>query len=204
MIDMRITSGRSAFLDLKIAQAKLDLAVRGAIRDLAREYRNKLLGELRSTKRGKQYAKRTGRKVYRRVRKTITLGNQTRTGRVVAEARANVGTYTASAPGEAPAIATGTMQRAIRTKIGGKRGAFSARVFADRGTAFYRHFLEFGTGPRTTRRAKLFNGKSKKQRAVSRASSDVLAPRPVFTPLQRSLTRDLEAKVAAAVAGFGR
>lgn len=204
MIDMRITSGRTAFLDLKIAQGKLDQAIRQSIRDLAREYRNKLLGELRSSKRGRRYAKRSGRAVYRRVRATVTIGNQKRTGRVIRAARANVGTYTASAPGEAPAVATGTMQRAIRTKIGGRNGAFSARVFADRGTAFYRHFLEFGTGPRVTRRAKLVNGKSRKQRAVARASAGSLAPRPVFSPLQSRLTRDLEARVAQAVAGFGR
>jgi len=204
MIDMRITSGRSAFLDLKIAQGKLDQAIRKDIRDLAREYRNKLVSELRANKKGRRYAKRAGRSVYKRVRKTVTIGNQTRTGRVVAAARASVANYTASAPGEAPAVATGTMLRAIRTKVGGRRGTFSARVFADRGTAFYRHFLEFGTGPRVTRRAKLVNGKSRKQRAVARASAGALAPRPVFTPLQARLTRDLEARVEQSVASFGR
>ena len=38
MIDIRVTTGRTAFLDLLIDQRKLDEAIRTSIRGLAREY----------------------------------------------------------------------------------------------------------------------------------------------------------------------
>lgn len=194
MIDLQITSGRTAFLDLLVEQKKLDAAIRLSVRALAREYRNKLVAQLRAPKSGRTYAARDGRRAYRRTKGVVRrLSISTRK-------------YRASAPGQAPAVQTGTMLRAIRTKVGGRKGPYSARIFADRGSAFYRHFLEFGVGKRNIRRGMQFDGNSRKQRLRGRlqASSGAVAPRPVFSPLQTSLSRELEARIRAAVQGFGR
>ena len=206
IVDLKITGGRTAFLDLLTAQKKMESDIRTAIVSLAREYKGKVAAEFRSAKSGRRYARRDGRATYRRQRVTVTLGNQTKSARLARKVSVATGTYTASAPGQAPAVQTGTMLRSLRTKIGGKRGPFSARVFADRGTAFYRHFLEFGTGKRMIGRGKQISGKSRKQslRARNTASAGILAPRPVFSPLQTVLNRELTTRVAAAVAGFGR
>ncbi len=194
MIDIRITTGRTAFLDLLIEQKKLDEAIRLSVRGLAREYRAKLLGHLRAPKSGRLYAARKERATYRRTKGVVR--------------RLSVATkrVRASAPGQAPAVSTGTLVRSVRTKIGGKGGAYSARIFADRKTAFYRHFLEFGVGARQIRRGRQFDGKSKKQRLRARnaASSGAVAPRPVWSPLQAQMTAELEARVRAAVQGFAK
>jgi hypothetical protein len=194
VIDIRVTTGRTAFLDLLIDQRKLDAAIREAVRGLAREYRQRLVAQLRAPKAGRTYAARDQRGTYRRTKGVVR--------------RLSVSTkrYRASAPGQAPAVQTGTMLRSIKTKIGGRGGAYSARIFADRRTAFYRHFLEFGVGQRQIRRGKQFDGKSKRQRLRARnvASSGAVAPRPVWSPLQTSMSRDLQARVLAAVQGFAR
>lgn len=194
MIDIRVSAGRTAFLDLLIDQRKLDAEIRSAIRGLAREYRQRLVSQLRAPKSGRTYAAREQRGTYRRTKGVVR--------------RLSVGTkrYRASAPGQAPAVQTGTLVRSVRTKIGGKGGAYAARIFADRKTAFYRHFLEFGVGQRQIRRGRQFDGAGKRQRLRLRnaASSGAVAPRPVWSPLQAALSRDLQSRVLAAVQGFAR
>lgn len=188
-IEMRITQGRSTFLDLKIQQGKLEQDVRAAVREMTAAYRARIVAELRAPKGGRQYGARASRAFYRRVRTNVTLfggaqGSFRRVTRVQGKTRA----YTASKPGQAPASFTGTLARSVRTKV--KGGGFRARVFADKGTAFYRHFLEFGTGPRSTRRPRRFVG--------------ALAARPIWSRLQAEIERELPRRVLAAVDKFQR
>lgn len=187
---MRVTQGRTAFLDLQIAQKKLDQTLRTEIRTLTREYRGKLVAALRAPKKGRIYSARAQRRAYGK------------TGGFFGRRSVATKKYRASAPGEAPAVQTGTLLRSIRTKVGGKLGPFSARVFANRRLAFYRHFLEFGVGSRKIRRGREVRGKRRVIRERFGASSGSVAPRPVFSPLQAQLTRDLQQRVLKAVQEF--
>jgi hypothetical protein len=188
-LDMRITQGRTVFLDLLVQQRRLDGDVRKAIREMTATYRARVVAELRSAKSGKKYGARSSRAFYRRVRTSVTLfggaqGSFRRATRVKGKTRA----YTASAPGQAPAVFTGTLARSVRTKVRGK--GWQARVFADKGTAFYRHFLEFGTGPRSTKRPRRFVG--------------ALAKRPIWSRYQAQIERELPQRVLTAIERFQR
>lgn len=188
---LRVTQGRTAFLDLMIQQARLEQDVREAVRDLTGTYRARLIAELRAAKSGRRYGARRARAFYRRQRRTVTLfggakGSYRAAVRVTRRTRA----YTASAPGQAPAVFTGALARAVRSKIPARGKGWSARVYTDRGTAFYRHFLEFGTGPRQTRRP--------------RRNVGALAPRPIWSKYQMQIEKELPAHVLAAVDRFQR
>lgn len=188
-IEMRITQGRTVFLDLLVQQRRLEDDVRKSIREMTAAYRARVVGELRAAKSGKAYGARTRRAFYRRVRTSVTLfggaqGSFRRATRVTGKTRA----YTASAPGQAPAVFTGTLARSVRTKVRGR--GWQARVFADKGTAFYRHFLEFGTGPRRTKRPRRFVG--------------ALARRPIWSRYQAQIERELPQRVLAAIERFQR
>lgn len=193
MITMKIT-GRETFLDLQIAGRRLDETLRTAVKDLARRYEAELKNELRRPKSGKAYGAQSSRSAFRRSsRKTVIFG---RTANVRTVVRRSVKTkaYRASAPGEAPASFTGTELRSIKVKTRG----YGATIFADRGTAFYRHFLEFGTKARTQR--------TQRGKAVNRNVGRI-APRPVFSPLQARLDVDMQDRVERAVdlfVAFGR
>lgn len=190
-LDMRITQGRTAFLDLAIQGARLDQDVRAAVRALANEMRDRVIAELRSPKSGKQYGARSGRSFYRRQRRSVELfGGKRGSYSAAVLTKKRTKAYTASAPGQAPATFTGTLARAVRAKIPGKGKGWSARVYADRGTAFYRHFLEFGTGPRATRRP--------------RRSVGALAARPIWSRRQAQIARVLPQVVLVAVERFQR
>lgn len=198
MITGRFTEGRSSFLDLAIESRRLDETIRSAIQDLARQYEAKLKMSLQAPKGGRVYGESRGRRVYeRRTVKAEVFGKKVRykatTSRLV-----TAGGRRASAPGQAPAVFTGSMLRSIRTAVPSKGKGYSARVFADRKIAFYRHFLEFGTAERVQRSGP-YGSKNKRVGRV--------APRPVFSPLQAALERELDARVARAVelfATFGR
>lgn len=188
-VDLRITQGRTVFLDLLVQRARLDEDVRKSVREMTASYRQRIVAELRAAKSGKQYGGRTSRAFYRRVRREVTLfggarGSYRAAVRVTKRTRA----YTASRPGEAPALLTGTLARSVRTKT--KAKGWQARVFADRGTAFYRHFLEFGTGARATRRP--------------RRNVGALAPRPIWSRYQAQIERELPQRVLAALDRFQR
>lgn len=189
MISGTIT-GRATFLDLQIESRRLDETIRTAIRDLSRDYNAKLIAELRRPKGGKTYGANKGRRTYARQKvKSTVFGRKVAYTAVVKQVRPT-NAYRASAPGEAPAVHTGAEVNAVRIKFPSKGKGYSARIYADRGTAFYRHFLEFGTRPRVqaTWRGKAVN------RRVGR-----IAPRPVFSPLQSQLQIDLGARVQRAV-----
>lgn len=131
------------------------------VSQLAKEAKADARAALRGSRSGRRYGGGNDRSVYKLVKRRAVLGS--------ARTRA----YTASAPGEAPARRTGTLLRAIRSaRVKGKRGAdagFTFFVFADRRTAFYQRFLEFG---------------------VRRFG---IAPRPLFGPLQDRYQRRLVA-----------
>lgn len=189
MVDLRITQGRTAFLDLQLQGAKLDQDVRTAVREMAASYRARVVADLRAPKSGRQYGARNARSFYRKQRKTVQLLGGKR-GSYMATVRSTKRTraYTASAPGQAPAVFTGTLARSVRSKVPAKGKGWSARVFASRATAFYRHFLEFGTAPRATKRP---------ARNVGR-----VAPRPIWSRYQAEIERELPARVLTALDKF--
>ena len=193
MIDLKI-SGRETFLDLQIAARRLDETLRTAVRDLAKRFEADLKNELRRPKSGKTYGGQSSRAAFRRSsRKTVIFG-RTANVRTVVRRTVKTRAYRASAPGEAPASFTGTELRSIRVKA----KAYGATIFADRGTAFYRHFLEFGTKQRTQR--------TQRGKAVNRRVG-AIAPRPVFSPLQARLDVEMRERVERAVdlfVAFGR
>lgn len=190
MLGIQITQGRTAFLDLAIQGAQLDADVRKAVRDLTSLYRKRVVAELRSPKSGRKYGARTGRAFYRRQRRTTQVFGRTATYTANVRVKGRTRAYTASAPGQAPAAFTGTLARSVRAKVPARGKGWSARVFADRGTAFYRHMLEFGTKQRQTKRP--------------RRSVGAVAPRPIWSRLQADVDRALPAAVLAAVERFQR
>lgn len=189
-LDIRITQGRTAFLDLAIQGARLDQDVRAAVREMAAGYRAKVVTELRSPKSGRRYGAQRGRAFYRRVTRQVELfGGKTGRYRAVQRVTGNTRAYTASAPGQAPATRSGTLARAVRAKIPGRGKGWTARVFADRGTAFYRHFLEFGHGP---------------ARKGRKGRTGYAAPRPIWSKYQAQIERELPQRVLAALDRFQR
>lgn len=180
--------GRDGFLALRIQQAKLDERIRESIRELTRQYRAELVSQLRSPKGGRLYGQQKARSFYRRQRVTATIfgGQQVKVSRNVRVTKATKA-YRASRPGEPPAVFTGTLLRSIRTKFPSREKGYGAKVFANRGTAFYRHFLEFGAGP---------------PRRGRKGTGGYRAPRPVFSPLQARLEVELSGRVLAAVNSF--
>lgn len=189
MADIRVTQGRTAFLDLQLQGATLDKDVRAVVREMAASYRARVVADLRAPKSGRQYGARAARSFYRRQKRTVQLpGGKTGSYRAVARVQGKTRAYTASAPGQAPAVFSGTLARAVRSRVPSKGKGWSARVYADRGTAFYRHFLEFGTGPRMTKRP---------ARNVGR-----LAPRPIWGKYQAQIERELPTRVLAALDKF--
>jgi hypothetical protein len=188
MIGLSVTGNKTAFLDLQIAGRRLDETLRNTVRDLAREYNARLKADLARPKGGKQYGASNSR-IFRRTKRKATVFGKSVTIRTVAPVQRRTRAYTASGPGEAPAQRTGNLLRAVKIKFPARQKGYGAKVFADRGIAFYRHFLEFGTKPRIQRR---WRGKP-----VSRAVGRV-APRPVFSPLQAQLDAELERRLARA------
>ncbi|MBP8295220.1 MAG: hypothetical protein KAX84_03870 [Burkholderiales bacterium] len=188
-LDLRITQGRTAFLDLAIQAARLDQDVREAVRDMAATYRGRVIAELRAPKGGRRYGERTGRSFYRRQRRSVEMfGGKRGTYSAVVRSTKKTRAYTASAPGQAPATYTGVLARAVRSKIPARGKGWSARVFADKGTAFYRHFLEFGHGP--GRKGKGHTG--------------FAAPRPIWGKYQREIEAELPRRIVTALERFQR
>jgi hypothetical protein len=189
-LQLRIEEGRTAFLDLAIQGARLDQDVRKAVRELAGIYRQRVVAELRAPKSGKKYGARTGRAFYRRQRRTTEVfGGRTASYTALTRVTGRTRAYTASAPGQAPAVFTGTLVRSVKAKIPPKGKGWSARVFADRGTAFYRHMLEFGHG--ATRKGR-------------KGRTGPAAPRPIWSKYQAQIERDLPQRIVAALERFQR
>lgn len=124
--------GRGHFLDLLIAERRIDAEIRAEIAETAREYRDKARAMILTAKSGRLYGPERGRIVYRKKK-----------GKLVKRAR-NVRAYQASAPGQPPARFTGTLAFVTRAKVA-RGNKYGATVFAHRKMAFYRHMLEFGT-----------------------------------------------------------
>lgn len=141
-----------------------------AIRELVTQARGEARELIAASKSGRQYGGQVDSSVYR-LQKINGKRKATRLS-------TRFGAYRASAPGEAPASRTGTLLRSIRVaRIGAEKGrdrGFEFFVFADRRTAFYRAFLEFGTRWRRRKR---------------RGGAGQVEPRPLWTPLQRKFSR---------------
>jgi hypothetical protein len=185
-------SNRGAFLKLATDAAALDADLRGVIRDMAREYNQIVAAELRRPKSGVLYGVRTGRARYRAVRRRVEMfGGVQRT--VIRRERlrnSRVRSWRASRPGEAPAVFTGNLLRGLRVAFPSREKGYGAKVFSRRGIASHRHLLEFGTAERIQRRQ---NGK-----VVNRRVGRV-APRPIWSPLQKRAMDDLERRLLRAI-----
>lgn len=179
---------RGAFLKLVTDAAALDADIRGALRVMARDYNRIVADELRRPKSGKQYGVRTGRARYKIVRKRVTLfgGIERTVSRRQQMKSKNVRSWTASAPDEAPAVFTGNLLRGLRIAFPSREKGYGARIFSRRGIAAHRHLLEFGTTNRVQKRQ---NGK-----VVNRRVGRV-APRPIWSPMQKRALADLERRV---------
>jgi hypothetical protein len=183
---------RGAFLKLATDAAALDADLRGVIRDLAREYNRIVATELRRPKSGILYGARSGRARYRSVRRRVELfgGAQRTVTRRERLRGATVRSWRASRPGEAPAVFTGNLLRGLRVAFPSREKGYGAKVFSRRGIAGHRHLLEFGTAERIQRtwRGKTVN------RKVGR-----VAPRPIWSPLQKRAMDDLERRLLRAI-----
>tara|TARA_R110000751_G_scaffold307640_1_gene430345 strand:- start:32969 stop:33562 length:594 start_codon:yes stop_codon:yes gene_type:complete len=189
MISGTIT-GRKTFLALTIESRRLDATIRDSIRDLSREFEAKLKAELRRPKGGQAYGVNKGRRSYSKRRVTETVLGKSMTFTKIVGTTKVVRAGRASRPGEAPGVYTGNMVRSIRVKYPAQGKGYSARIFANRKTAFYRHFLEFGTKNRVQKRSR----GNTVNKSVGR-----IAPRPVFTPMQADLQARLFGRVERAV-----
>lgn len=177
-------AGGDGFLALRIQQEKLNERIRANISSMSREYRAEVVRALTAPKGGRRYGgKKTA--IYSRQRVTVTLfGGQTATLRKNVRSKISAVAYTASRPGEPPASRTGTLVRAVRTKVPSRGKGWSTYIFAYRGTAFYRHFLEFGA------------------KRPSRGRGGYRAPRPIWSPFQRRIEAELSTRVLGAVDAF--
>ena len=158
-----ISSDAGALLRLKIEAAEMDAEIRAAIRKIGREGRAAAIAALSKPGSGRTYK----------------AAGERRT-RLFSRAR-RIPAYTASAPGQPPAKASGNLLASVRMKYPAADKGYGVKVFAKRGDAFYRHFLEFGAGP-----AK--KGKRK-------GAGGIRAPRPIWSPLQKQF----EGRVIAAI-----
>lgn len=183
---------RGAFLKMATDAAALDADLRGVVRDLAREYNRIVASELRRPKSGILYGLRTGRARYRAVRRRVELfgGVQRTVTRRERLKSSRVRSWRASRPGEAPAVFTGNLLRGLRVAFPAREKGYGAKVFSRRGIASHRHLLEFGTAERIQRRQ---NGK-----VVNRRVGRV-APRPIWSPLQKRAMDELERRLLRAI-----
>jgi hypothetical protein len=194
MIGLEIQN-RGAFLKMATDAAALDADIRGAIRDIAREYNRIVAAELARPKSGRLYGARTlglpgGRQRYRTVRKRVELfgGKRATVTRRVAYKQRQTVVYRASRPGEAPARFTGNLLRGLRVKFPSREKGYGAKVFSSKGIAAHRHLLEFGTAERFQ------PTKNGGRRSVGR-----VLPRPIWSPLQRRALDDLQRRLVAVI-----
>lgn len=143
---------------------------RRLVTELAQQAKAEVKATIRQPKSGRAYAGGLDAKNYRLER----IGGK----RIARQYTARVRAYTASAAGEPPATRTGVLLRSIRAARL-KKEDFGFFVFAHRKTAFYRAFLEFGTG----------------QRRRKRGAAGRIAPRPLFTPLAAKYQRILAQRI---------
>ena len=183
--------GGGAFLKLQIAGRKLDEQVRKELRALAAEGRAQVVAAIRAPKSGRKYGGVAARGYLRRQRVEVTTfgGGKAKVSRPTLRTK-KTRPYTASAPGQAPAIHTGTLLRSIRTKLPAREKGYGVKVFADRGTAFYRHMLEFGRG--TLAKKGAYRGRN----------IGVILPRPLWSPIQQRMEAQLEGRILRAVTTF--
>ena len=185
---------RGAFLKMATDAAALDADLRGVIRDLAREYNRIVASELRRPKSGILYGLRTGRARYRAVRRRVELfgGIQRTLVRRERLKRTTVRSWRASRPGEPPAVFTGNLLRGLRVKFPTKEKGYGARVYSHRGVAGHKNLMEFGTEERTQRTLR------KSGKVINRKVGRV-APRPIWSPLQKRAMDDLERRLLRAI-----
>lgn len=169
-VQMQI-DGAGEFLKLRTNAVKLDNEIKAVVRKVAREARQKLLTELSRPGTGRYYG----------------AAGEAKRKRFFSRTRSRPA-YRASAPGRPPARMSGNLINSVRTKFPRNGNGFAAKVFAHRGIAFYRHFLEAGAGPA--------------KRGRRKGAGGIRAPRPVFTPLQKQVENDLQQAVEKAIGNF--
>lgn len=144
---------------------------RRLVSDLARQAKAEARAALRGSRSGRRYAGGVDSSSWK-----VGKGKGRRG---VSKVSTTFRGYVASSPGEAPANRTGQTIRAIRAaRVKGGRGldaGFRFFIFADRRTAFYQRFLEFGIRRRG------------------------IGPRPLFAPLEIKFRRRLERELPAAL-----
>jgi hypothetical protein len=165
-------NGAGEFLKLATDAKKLDNAIKAEIRKVTKEGRETAAARLAQAGTGRTYE----------------AAKNARRARFFSKAR-RIPTYTASAPGRPPAKASGNLLASVRSKFPRADKGYGAKVFANRGPAFYRHFLEFGARP------------AKRGKRIG--AGGTRAPRPIWTPLQREFEGKLVQAMQRAVDRFG-
>lgn len=155
-------TGGGVFLEIAILAARLDEALRKTIAFTAKEAQNEGKALMRASQGGRQYGGGTA----------VTLRRKGRARSAgLYGVRKAVGPYRASAPGQPPAVRSGGLFAALRTKFPAKNKGYLARIFVDRGAFWQRHLLEFGHFLKRGKRGKA-------QRVVG-----FVAARPLIKPL---------------------
>jgi hypothetical protein len=130
-VNLKIARSGS-FLDLLVDADIIERGQKAELVSLSKEGRADLIQMLDEPKSGIEYG--AGKRRFYKLVSGIALKKS-------GQGKA----WRASAPGEAPAVRTGTMRRNVRAIVPRKSGGFSSMVFVDRRAAFYRFMLELGT-----------------------------------------------------------
>lgn len=162
-----ISNVAAEFRRFEARKSALFKPLRDIVTEVAKDAQAEAKATIRRRKSGRHYGRATDRTVYQLQK----IGGRRVATRTTAIAKA----YVASAAGEAPASRTGTLLRSVR-RARLRKAEFGFFVFANSRTAFYRHFLEFGTRAR-------------------RGKGGDIAPRPLFTPLALKYERLLASRI---------
>lgn len=161
MTRITINDVAAEFRRFEARKSDLFKPLREIIVDLSRKAKAEVKATIRRKKAGRVYGGGLDRKNF----KIAKVNGSKRATQVSIQVKR----YTASAPGDAPASRTGVLLNSIRaSRMKSKKVDFGFFVFANSRTAFYRHWLEFGT---------------KSRRGKGSRKAGRLEPRPLFTPL---------------------
>lgn len=177
---MRITAvvETSGLKQLVRIGGRIDKDTRGVIRRTAQEARRAMVVSLNKNGSGRLYSSGTEQRRYE-IAKTFSGRRRA----FIASVRTRRGTYQASSPNNPPARLTGTLVRSIRARATrSRRGDYVFIIYADARTAFYRHFLEFGTG---------------NFRPLGTGGN--IEPRPFIAPVQRRFAEIMAQRLNATV-----
>jgi hypothetical protein len=172
VIRVTINDIAAEFRRFEARKSGLFKPLRSIVVDLARQAKAEVKAAIRRKKAGRVYGGGIDRKNF----KFLKVDGRRRLRKVTIQVKR----YTASAPGDAPASRTGVLLNSIRSARMKRSVDFGFFIFANSRTAFYRHWLEFGT---------------KARRRGKRGNAGRIEKRPLFTPLAMKYERLLATRI---------